>query len=140
MLVHVDDIRDGRAERAEDRSQVEDVRLGNADALRHTAGKGRTIAAEGEECTFLWSPVNPAEDLSHGFRHHLESGAGNIEGSLLDALAERIRDVLFDDFARTFCAKLARSAQEIVCWEPLQREEGIGQCWLRPSQVVAGRA
>src|SRR5690242_10469914 len=49
MLVDVGDIRDGRAERTEDRSQVEDVRLGNADALRHAAGKGRAIAAEGEE-------------------------------------------------------------------------------------------
>src|SRR2546422_8116525 len=107
MLVDVGDIRDRRTERAEDRSQVEDVCLGYADALRHATGKGRAIAAKGKECTFLRPPVNPAENLSHGVRHHLESGAGNIKRCLLDALAEWLCDVLFDDFARAFCAELA---------------------------------
>ena len=107
MFVDVGDIRDGRAERAEDSSQVEDVCLRNTDALRHAAGKSRAIAAKGEERAFLWPPVNTAEDISHGIRHHLESGAGNIERCLLDALAEGLCDVLFDDFARPFCVELA---------------------------------
>src|ERR1700736_4869792 len=107
MLVDMGDIRDGRAESAEDRSQVEDVCLGYADPLRHAAGKSRAIAAKREECTFLRPPVNPAQDLSHGVRHHLESGAGNIERGLLDALAERLSDVSFDDFARAFNVELA---------------------------------
>ena len=76
-------------------------------ALRDAAGKSRTIAAKGEERAFLWPPVNTAEDISHGIRHHLESGAGNIERCLLDALVEGLCDVLFDDFARPFCVELA---------------------------------
>src|SRR6266568_8460453 len=64
VFVDVGDIRDGRAERAEDSSQVEDVCLGNTDALRHAAGKSRAIAAKGEERAFLWPPVNTAEDIS----------------------------------------------------------------------------
>src|SRR5258706_3481387 len=107
MLVDVGDIRDGRAERTEDRSQVEDVRLGNADALRHAAGKGRAIAAEGEERAFLWPPVNPAQDLSQSIRHHLERGAGNIKCGLLDALAEWLCDMLRDNFSCAFRVELA---------------------------------
>src|SRR5579884_2295903 len=111
MLVDVDDIRDGRAERAEDRPQIEDVGLRYADALRHAAGEGRAIAAKGEKGTFLRSPSNPIQDLPHSIGHHLESSTGDIERGLLDALTRGLRNVLFDDFARTFCVELARSAQ-----------------------------
>src|SRR5438874_207610 len=107
MFVDVGDIRDGRAERAEDSSQVEDVCLGDADALRHAAGKSRAIAAKGEERAFLWPPVNTAEDISQRIRHPLERGPGNIQRWLSEPIAAWTCDVLFDDFARPFCVELA---------------------------------
>ena len=48
--------------------------------------------------------------------------------------------MLFDDFTRAFCIELARSTQKIVCWEPLQREECVGHCRLRPTKIIASWA
>src|SRR5579875_1572521 len=139
MLVDVDDIGDGRAERAEDRTQVEHVGLRYANAFRHPASKGRAIAAKGEKGTFLRLPSNASHDLPHSICHQLKSSAGDIERGLLDALTKRLRYVLFDHVACAFCIESARTAQEIIGGEPLQREKGIGQGRLGSTQVVAGR-
>ena len=48
--------------------------------------------------------------------------------------------MLLDDFARAFRIELARSAQKIVCREPLQRGECVGHCRLSPTKIVACRA